>query len=189
MKTINSNVLIENLQGAVRILLVSTGQLSQQPDATLETTPPDGGWSVAQVLEHLNIYCRYYIPAIETRLHMHQTVADKNFKPGWLGNYFTQLMQPAPDRSIKKKMKAPKSAIPASQPSAKQMLDEFTTHQHQLLQILQIARNANLGAIRIPISINKWIRLKLGDTFRFLIAHQDRHFVQVDRTLSQLKTV
>lgn len=186
---INSNVLLENLQSTVRTLLVSTGQLSQQPGTLLETTPPNGGWSVAQVLEHLNIYCRYYIPAIETRLHMHQTVADKNFKPGWLGNYFTQLMQPAPDHTIKKKMKAPKSAIPASHPSAKQMLDEFTAHQHHLLQILQIARTANLGSISIPISINKWIRLKLGDTFRFLIAHQERHFVQVDHTLSQLKTV
>ncbi len=102
MKTINSNVLLENLQGHVRTLLATTGQLSQQSTTLLELPRPDGGWSVAQVLEHLNIYCRYYIPAIESRLHMHQTMPARDFKPGWLGNYFTSLMQPAADRTIKK---------------------------------------------------------------------------------------
>ena len=189
MKTITSNVLLENLQSNVRNLLVLTGQLSQHPVALLEAQPSTGGWSIGQVLEHLNIYCRYYIPAIESRLHMHQTKPSDHFKPGWLGNYFTKLMQPLPDNTISKKMKAPKNAIPAQQPDVLQMLHEFTAHQHQLLQILQIARTANLETIRIPISINKWIRLKLGDTFRFLTAHQERHFVQIANVLNPSKTV
>jgi hypothetical protein len=76
-------------------------------------------------------------------------------------------------------MKTPKNAIPAAQPNEAAMLEEFIHHQHQLLQSLQIAGNANLNKIRISISINKWIKLKLGDTFRFLIAHEQRHFLQI----------
>jgi uncharacterized damage-inducible protein DinB len=189
MKTINSNVLLENLQSDVRNLLAVTGRLSQHSVTVLEAQPLSGGWSVAQVLEHLNIYCRYYIPVIEARLHMHQTKPADYFKPGWLGNYFTKLMQPLPDHTISKKIKAPKNAVPTKQPDAQQMLNEFTAHQHQLLQILQIARTADLEHIRIPISINKWIRIKLGDTFRFLIAHQERHFIQIDNVLNPSKTV
>jgi uncharacterized damage-inducible protein DinB len=189
MKNINSNTLLENLQAGVRNLLVQTGQLSQQPDALLETQPASGSWSVAQVLEHLNIYSRYYITAIEAKLHMHQTQPANTFRPGYLGNYFTTLMQPSPDDTIKSKMKAPRSAIPSVQPDVKLMLSEFTAHQHQLLQILQIARSANLQSIRIPTSISKWIRLPLGDTFRFFIAHQERHFVQIKNILGTLNTV
>ena len=40
-----------------------------------------------------------------------------------------------------------------------------------------------MGKIRISISISRFVKLKLGDTFRFLIAHEQRHFVQVARTL------
>jgi hypothetical protein len=39
----------------------------------------------------------------------------------------------------------------------------------------------DIGAIRIPISISPLIRLKLGDTFHFLVAHQLRHLEQVKR--------
>ncbi|PSK91162.1 DinB family protein [Taibaiella chishuiensis] len=188
MKTFNANTLIDRLQGDIRNMLLAVSQLQQQPAAVLETPPAPGGWSIAQVMEHLNIYCRYYITTIEQALHLNNTSPETRFKPGWLGNYFTGLMQPVAGQTIKKKMKAPKSAIPAAQPDARQMLEEFTAHQHHLLQLLQIARSANIGRIRIPTSISKWIRLKLGDTFRFLIAHQERHFVQIERVLRQSKT-
>jgi uncharacterized damage-inducible protein DinB len=38
----------------------------------------------------------------------------------------------------------------------------------------------------VPISIAKFIKIRLGDTFRFLIAHQQRHFAQVANTLKAL---
>lgn len=188
MKTFDTHVLIDQLQNDIRRQLQQTAELMQQPQTLLGTPPETGGWNVAQVMEHLNIYCRYYIPAIENGLHLNKTQPAKTFKSGWLGNYFTNLMQPTAG-NVKKKMQAPKSALPAAQPDALLMLQEFTTHQHQLLQLLQIARSANLAGIRIPISISKWIKLKLGDTFRFCIAHQERHFVQIERITKQSKTV
>ena len=189
MKTFNTNTLIDQLQGDIRNMLLTVGQLAQEPATVLETPPPTGGWSIAQVTEHLNIYCRYYITAIEQALHLNNTRPDTLFKPGWLGDYFTGLMQPVAGQTIKKKMKAPKNGIPSAQPDARQMLEEFSSHQHHLLQLLQIARSANLSRIRIPTSISKWIRLKLGDTFRFLVAHEERHFVQISHVLRQTKTV
>ena len=38
---------------------------------------------------------------------------------------------------------------------------------------------------RIPISINKWIKIKLGDTFRFVIYHNERHIQQAKRVLKE----
>jgi uncharacterized damage-inducible protein DinB len=186
MKKMACNVLLDALQSDVREIIFQCNQLKQYPGQLLQHAPEPGKWSVVQVLEHLNIYSRYYINAIEERLHLNQSGPDVFFEPGWLGNYFTNLMKPAGNKTIEKKMKAPKNALPALMPDAEVRLTEYLRHQHHLLNLLQIAKNANLNYIRIPISINKYIKMKLGDTFRFLIAHEQRHFLQIKNTLIAL---
>ncbi len=183
--TYNSQSLLLDLKSDVRELILQASLLEQMPPEMLEQQPAAGEWSVAQVLEHLNIYGRYYSAAIEQQLHLHSGQPQVLFSPGWLGNYFTRLMQPQPEGRLRK-MKAPKNARPAEQPDGRAMLQEFIAQQHQLLLLLQIARSADIGRIRIPTSLHPMIRLKLGDTFRFVIAHEQRHFDQIRRTLSRL---
>lgn len=180
----NSNALLENLQADTRQIILQANQLLQLPSAALQQQPVPEKWSVAQVLEHLNIYSRHYVNAIEQKLHLNQTEPNVSFSPGWLGNYFTNLMKPKADNTIAKKMKAPKNSIPSTQPNAADMLQEFILYQHQLLNLLQIAKSANLEHIRIPTTLSKLISLKLGDTFRFFIAHEQRHFLQIKNTLT-----
>lgn len=187
MKQINSNTLLELLQSDVREILLQCTALQNTNVTLLTHQPQPGKWSVAQVMEHLNIYSRYYITAIEEKLHLNQSGPNQNFTPGWLGNYFTNLMKPTEDKTIKSKMKAPANAVPSVQPDAVAMLNEFINHQHHLLNLLQIARTANLDYNRIPISLTKLIKLKLGDTFRFFIAHEQRHFLQIENTLKQVE--
>jgi hypothetical protein len=183
----NSDTLLESLQADVRQIILEADRLKSISPTDLQKTPAPGKWSVAQVLEHLNFYNRFYIPAIEQKLHLSQCGPSATFTPGWLGNYFTNIMKPKPDNSIPKKMKAPKNAEPAAQPDAEAVLDEFISHQHHLLNLLKIAKSANLNSIRIPTSLSKLITLKLGDTFRFFIAHEQRHFVQIQSTINCLQ--
>jgi len=184
----NSNALLDNLQSEVREIILQANQLLQDPPTVLQQQPAVDKWSVAQVLEHLNIYSRHYINAIEQKLHLNQSEPDISFSPGWLGNYFTKLMKPKDDNTIGNKMKAQKNAIPSTQTDATGMLQEFIQHQHHLLNLLQIAKGANLNCNRIPTSLSKLISLKLGDTFRFFIAHEQRHFLQIQHTIAAINT-
>lgn len=188
MKAFNSNALIVSLQADIRDIIVRASKLEREQH-NMEKCPATGSWSVAQVLEHLNIYARFYIGSIESKLHMHQTSAGETFNPGWLGNYFTNMMKPGADNTIAKKMKSPKEAVPVSEPDTKTMLQEFLAHQHHLLNLLQVAQSANLETIRIPTFLSRFISLKLGDMFRFLVAHEQRHFVQISNTLAALKDI
>lgn len=86
-------------------------------------------------------------------------------------------------------MKSPKNAIPASKPDTTNQLSKFITHQYHLLNLLQVSKTANLNALRIPTSLSRLITLKLGDTFRFFIAHEQRHFVQIKNTLSVMNAL
>lgn len=186
MQTFESQLLIDQLESDIRRILATTAGLKQLSAKILETPPHPGAWSVAQVLEHLNWYAAYYNAALEFKLHLHQTQPKPQFKPGWLGNYFTNMMLPTANNSVKNKMKTPKNARPSQQPDATKMIATFTAHQHQFFQILQVVRTANLETIRIPVSISKMIRLKLGDTCRFIVAHEIRHFVQIENILQQV---
>jgi len=184
MKKVDTHLFIESLIEKVRSTIFEVQQLRHFNITVLSLQPNRQSWSVAQVIQHLNIYNEYYIPTIENKLHLHNTKPLPKFTSGWLGNYFTHLMEPKSGNNIGKKMKAMKSAIPQQQPNAAKEISAFIQYQHQLLQLLQVATNANLQTIRIPTSLNKWVTLSLGDTFRFLIAHQERHFVQIKNTLS-----
>lgn len=188
MKKINSVSFTATLQQQTRAIILQAEQLKSIPFDILEKAPLNNQWSVAQVLEHLNIYSRYYLTAIEKKLHHNTTTAPEYFTPGWLGNYFTKLMQPSGNGTIKKKMKSPANAQPATSPDAKKMLAEFLHHQHHLLNLLNVASHHDMNRNRIPISISKLISLKMGDVFNFVLAHQQRHFIQIENTLAALKS-
>jgi hypothetical protein len=84
-------------------------------------------------------------------------------------------MKPTDVYQVKNKMKTQKSYHPPAALNAEQVIGEFLQHQEKLLQLLDAARNRDMNAIRIPITITKYIKFKLGDTFRFLVAHEQRH--------------
>ncbi len=63
----NSNALLESLQADVRYILLQANQLQHLSTEMLTKQPAADKWSVAQVLEHLNIYSRHYINEIENK--------------------------------------------------------------------------------------------------------------------------
>lgn len=187
MKKLNSTNILELLENDTRQIILSIRQLQQQDPELLQQTPAPGKWSVVQVLEHLNTYGHYYLPKIKKALAESNAAYEPSYNPGWLGNYFTNSMLPDQNGIIKNKMKAFKNHRPPAQLDSHTVVKEFLKQEEELLVLLSKAKSANIGKIRIPISIASFIKLKLGDTFRFFIAHHQRHFVQINNTLAALK--
>jgi uncharacterized damage-inducible protein DinB len=140
----------------------------------------NGGWSIAQCLWHLNSYGDYYLPKIKLGLAKNYQ-ANPDFKSTWLGSYFTRIMKPGDQM---KKFKAFKNHVPPVDLDAQKVVAEFIQQQEQLLMYLKQARKTDMNRIRIPISILSWVKLKLGDVFQFIIAHDERHLLQAKRNLS-----
>lgn len=63
------------------------------------------------------------------------------------------------------------------------VLNEFIDQQNKILEILDSSRDVNLNKIRTAISISKLIKLRVADTLRVVIYHNQRHFQQVKRAL------
>jgi hypothetical protein len=187
MKTMQSSQLLDKLETDTRQVILTLHYLLQEDPGVLLQQPAPGKWSVAQVTAHLNSYGRYYLPLIKQALDNSTYKANASFTPGWLGNYFTQSMLPREDGRITHKMQAPKDHRPSPDVDSFAVLNEFMEQEKLLLALLDKARSTDLNKLRIPISIAKFITLKLGDTFRFLIAHHQRHFVQITNTLAVVK--
>ena len=187
MKTYNTVELIDKLQQNTESLLikaihdwqmVSGERFSKQPSAE--------SWSAKQCIAHLNIYGDYYLPAISNAIgkyRAHDNGMKETFTPGVLGNYFTKIMSPDKDGMPLKKMKAFKNYIASNKEESDEVISTFIDQQEKLLSLLEAAKDINLNKIKIPISLNRFIKLKLGDVFMFLVAHNQRHALQAERAL------
>lgn len=188
MQKYNSLELLEKLQADTRQLVLEANYLKTTDPGLLLQEPAAGKWSVIQVLEHLNSYGNYYLLAIERSLKQDKPAIEL-FKPGWLGDYFTKLMKPGENGTIAYKMQSPKDHRPHRHPDALPVFTTFLEQQYYLLELLESAKEKNIGSIRTPVSISRFIKLKTGDVFRFLIAHEQRHFVQIENTLAAVKGI
>jgi len=137
-------------------------------------------WSVLECLEHLNIYGNFYLPEIETTILKSETSFESEFRPGLLGNYFAKSMKP---KAKLNKMKTFKKTDPIGSDLSRNVIDTFISQQNSLLELLQESEKVSLNKLKTGISITNWIRIKLGDTFRFVIYHNQRHVFQAEKVL------
>ena len=184
MPVFNRKELLQDLEATVRKGIKEVEQFRAAGNAHLNASGAENSWSIVQHLHHLNFYATFYTEAIERCLEEARSSSTEKFKSGWLGNYFTDIIGPAEEeQALKMKMKSPANAIPPASGAleVEAELETFFGLQNRLLYLLQRARQVDLGAHRVPTSLGKWVRLKLGDSFRFVIAHQERHFQHIER--------
>lgn len=183
MGQFKSDQLINTLEQSVNST-ISYARALQSIDTDKVCTAPAGKWNVVQILYHLNSYNNYYLQEIERTIRNGAQVPySPIFKPGIIGNYFTNAMLPGNNGTIKNAMKAPADHVPDTSYTDVNAINEFIKGQQRLLDLLRDAQKVNMTRLRVPISISRFIKIRLGDTFRFLIAHQQRHFVQISNTL------
>lgn len=190
MKNHNSLELITKLQAQTEDLLNKAIREWQMLNPSVfKQQPAEGSWSAMQCLGHLNVYGDYYLPAIEKAIDEAEKKATSTFTPGWLGNYFTNMMMPNENGIPSKKMKAPKNYTTNNEGNSDCTIAKFIDQQEKLISLLEQAKTVDLNAIKIPISIAKFIKLKLGDVFMFLIAHNIRHVKQAERAIAKAKGI
>ncbi|MBK6952324.1 MAG: DinB family protein [Crocinitomicaceae bacterium] len=169
-------------------LLARMNQATQRANALKEKTlehlnhkSSAQSWSALQCIEHLNLYGDFYLPEIEKQLAGKPKVNAKTiFKSGVIGNYFANLMLPKKTGSLKK-MKAPVDKTPASSDLTLLSIDRFLKQAEKLKQLLQQAEQVDLTKTKTAISLTKMIRLRMGDTLRFVVYHIERHLAQAER--------
>lgn len=177
---IDPNMLIEDLITRTREIILQAEKYKSLPKEYISRKPHPEKWSVLECLEHLNLYGDFYLVEIENRILNSKSQTKKEFKSGLLGNYFANSMLPKNGKIKKMKTFADKDPINSELPPT--TIDRFLKQQNRMIELLVLARKIDLNKVKTSITIPV-IKLKLGDTFRFVIYHNQRHMIQANNVL------
>jgi hypothetical protein len=178
---IENNKLIDELLEIVQQSLDAAYNFKQFRTDQLNYKPGYDQWSILECIEHLNLYGDYYLPEIEKQILAQQAPSGNHvFKSGMIGNYFANLMQ-VKNGVVSKKLKSPADKNPVNSTLTVKTIDRFIKQLDRIKSLLNDARKIDLVKTKTAISLTKFIKLRLGDTFRFYVYHIERHVVQAQR--------
>ena len=142
----------------------------------------EASWNINEIFAHLNEYAKFYHATFRERIEKTRFKDPAtNFISSPLGRSAWQSMKLGNAKNIKRKFKSPKSANPRidiSLLTGNEMRD-FEESQVEMLSIVEKASGVNLRKVKVPISISKLIRFRLGDALLFVSYHNERHLQQV----------
>lgn len=185
--SIATEQLIADLSTTLRSQIARAQQIQQLPADLLLRRPAPDKWNALEVFEHLNMSSGIYMRGLQDVFARKAAGLKSNpvFKPGLLGEYFTKAMLPKPDGRIGSKMRTMKIFDPArNQGASKESIARFVAMCQAFLLLLERSRSSDLDRMKVTSSLGPIIRFKAGDAFRFPIAHQVRHFLQIERLLA-----
>lgn len=187
MKTLENRILISELvsRNSLFIKTVAEKYTKLSAEKLLQKPAPEK-WSIAECLIHIIKADEIYLKQFEEKIK-ENTKADLSYKPGWLGNWFAEGIVPK-DGKINNGMKSLKVMDPQRNRPALQkeffnptaVLQSFINQQSQLNELMQKAVNTDLASIKIQTAI-PLVKIKLGDAFRFVVGHNERHIWQAER--------
>ena len=171
---------IDGLIGQVNLAITRAKEYKELELSQLTWRERPDSWNVLECLEHLNRYGDFYLPEIEKTIKGSKSGPVSEFKSGWLGGILAKSMEP---REKVNKVKTFKSKNPLNTTLELSVIETFLNQQHKTLDLLEAARKVNLNTEKVQTSISRFIRLRLGDTFQFMINHVMRHLKQADNVL------
>ena len=182
MKSVQSTILLNDLsqltQEIIQKVSKSIGKLSVNQ---INWRPNTETWSLNQIFAHLNAYAEYYHENIQKRIEKTRFREPTSvFVSSPLGRSAWKSMKLGNAHNVKRKFRAPKEYNFAlnGKPIAENEATVFIERQHEMLNILQLSLEVSLRKVKIPISISRIVKLRLGDCLLFVIYHNERHVQQ-----------
>ncbi len=167
--------LLDRLLDECRYVILEVEKLKDLELDTLCWRKDSLSWNILECIEHLNRYGVFYLSAIESAMQTAPKTPEDHFAGGWLGRYFAKSMLP---KEKLNKMKTFKNKNPLNTPLDKSVIEVCIQQQIKMMDLIEMSREVSLNT-RVNTSLSSLLRLKLGDTFQFVINHNLRHMEQM----------
>ena len=191
MNGINSNKLLQDLESITREnLLFVQNQVEPLNEQQLVWKSSQESWSILEVLAHLNVYSTYYQRVFEEKIkYTRHKQPLEVFHSSPLGRSTWKSVKLGNLRNIKRRLRSARTYNPNFNKNLMlgTEIRDFINFQQELVLLLQSAAKVNLRKVKIPTSLSKFIKLRLGDAFLFHVYHNERHIEQINRILQHPK--
>jgi hypothetical protein len=147
--------------------------------------PPNGGWSVGEVLEHLCISSEAYGPLILDVLRRGRPDAGaplREWRPTFFGKFLVRSL------AAPRKLPAPKKVRPGPSPRGG-IVEHFLAQQLGFASRMDDAAGYDWNALTlrsplVPKLVRPLATLNLGDAFSVEVVHAERHTKQMERVIA-----
>ncbi len=183
----NPDQLIDQLIKDAQALKSEVESFSHLSEEELNYKPGPDVWSALECIEHMNIADAHYLFQFEQKLKSGTPSSGRPFKSGLLGNLFVKGIKPKEDGSIPNRMKT----FQKLRPTVTALYDttnRFLEDQDRMIHCLEKSRALELNKNKVPTFLGRLVPLNLGDAYRFVIAHNQRHIQQIKNTLKEYPT-
>ncbi|MBO3699351.1 DinB family protein [Roseivirga sp. E12] len=151
-------------------------------ETTLNCQEGEGKWSMLQCLKHMSIAVGVYNnnthSALESGNHSTPSV---DYKSHWKGDMFVKMIAPKENGKVKNNMKTMKTMNPDHSLNPQETIEEFFSQHKEYLRLMEKSRSFNLNRVKVNTAIGPLVKLRLGDAYRFIVAHAHRHLIQLKR--------
>lgn len=154
-------------------------------DAQVNLSPPGGGWSAAQCLDHLARMNVFYVDAVmpDARRAARNPGAFDGLHPGWFARWFIRSMEPP----VTRKLKAPNAEVtPGPRLTRDQAVEAFITSHGPYRELVAIAAETDPDQVIVRNPFYKRVRMKLSTILLIVPAHDRRHLWQATRVVKQI---
>lgn len=153
-------------------------------EAQLAWSPPDGGWSISQVFEHLATSNRSYLGPMLAAIERAEGSGRGNLERSWTPSFFGGMLARSLQPSARRGLPTPKVWKPSheARPGA---LEAFLATQQTMGALLGKAHGIDLVGTRVSSPVSRFVRMNLGDAFQVLLIHDRRHLGQIARILAR----
>jgi len=156
-------------------------------DASLDSAPADGGWSVGECVDHLIRSGRLYLGTMQGAIARGTARGIRGTPPfsrGIVGDWFVRLMEPPARRHFR----APRKIRPTRHHAVGALRAGFAALQADLVATAHRAEGLDLGRLAIWSPAVPLLRLNLAAAFAAIAAHERRHLDQARRVMEQIGT-
>lgn len=188
MPAYNTKDMLAELARETQEMLAFAEELKSLSAEQMHWKPSPKKWSVAECLAHLNIYAKHYLTRAEKKMNSKGELANPkdSFHAGYWGEKMTVTMKPLPDGTIPSPMKTAFFYDPANKKGSvdSSTLSTFISYHKQMLDQIKRAHKYDLEGIKVMSTLGPLLMFKLGDVYRFMVAHDQRHLLQSRKVIS-----
>lgn len=145
----------------------------------LSRRPSTGEWGLGEVIEHLNITYRGYLPGMEAAIRQAPSPQGGEVRIGWLMQRIIASVGPSGNSPV------PPNMRPGRGPWGAEHRDEFLKLHNELIEVIRLAHAHDARRVKFidefvrPLGI-PLVRFWVIDGIELMVVHTERHVQQME---------
>lgn len=153
-------------------------------DEQFNAAPGENRWSMCQCIDHLVVSGEKLLERIDAAIekaHRDGCYGRGPFRYGRGGEWITTVFSLDGLRAGRK-FPAPRAYRPRTGRAVENALSDFQVLQDNLVERIEASSGLDLARVKITSPASRLLRLSLGQWFRVIAGHQERHLEQLRKT-------